>query len=232
MTTPDEAIARLRAAATPENAAGMADYHKAPREYLGCAMPDLDPLVKSWRTDASVEERIALAAGLWDSNIHEAMIAASKLLTQARIPDHEEEVWQEFLRWVPAFDAWAIADHACNVGSRRLTAHPHRIETVEAWTTSPDKWTRRAALVVTLPYAKLTHPGPEDRAIRARILTWAEAYVPDPDWFIQKSIAWWLRTLSVREPQTVLDFIAGPGQGMKAFARKDAVRKISAKGSN
>ena len=35
---------------------------------------------------------VALAAGLWDSDIHEARVAAAKLLTQARIrPD--DAVW-------------------------------------------------------------------------------------------------------------------------------------------
>jgi 3-methyladenine DNA glycosylase AlkD len=182
--------------------------------------------VKDWRADATVAERVALAHDLWASDIHEARLAATKLLTQARIRDDEPKVWQEFLTWVPDFDAWALADHACKVCERRLVAHPARLLAVEVWTRDSNKWVRRAALVATLPWSKLANPGPADRAIRERVLGWAAAYVADRDWFIQKSIAWWLRSLSVRDPARVLSFLNGPGRDLKAFARNDAARLI------
>ena len=40
----------------------------------------------------------------------------------------------------------------------------------------------------------------QEDAQRERILGWAAAYVSDPDWFIQKAVAWWLRDLSKRDP--------------------------------
>ena len=49
----------------------------------------------------------------------EARLAAAKLLTQARIrPD--QEAWDLIKSWVPDFDSWAIADHACMAGQRRV----------------------------------------------------------------------------------------------------------------
>ena len=104
-----------------------------------------------------IDARTTLAAALWQSNLHEARVAAAKLLTQARMsPD--AEVWSLICNWVPTFDAWAFAHHACDAGERRLIADPSRIETVEVWTRSPDMWTRTAALVVTLPWTKQNHP--------------------------------------------------------------------------
>ena len=82
---------------------------------------------------------------------------------------------------------------------------------------------RRAALVATLPWTKLTHPTPAETAARERILGWAAACVPDRDWFIQKAIGWWLRSLSAHDPDRVRAFLAGPGQGLKAFARREAL---------
>jgi 3-methyladenine DNA glycosylase AlkD len=204
----------------------MAAYHKAPRRYLGIALPDVEPLVAEWRAGASVAERVALAAGLWDSDIHEARIAAAKLLTQARIREDEALVWAELCRWVPGFDAWAVADHACKAIERRLTAEPARLDAVAGWTESPVMWARRAALVATLPWSKLTHPSAEERAARERILGWAAAMVPDRDWFIQKAIGWWLRSLSRHDPDRVRAFIDGPGAGLKPFARREALRRI------
>ncbi len=224
--TPGGALAALSARADPAKAAEMAAYHKAPRRYLGVGVPQIEALVAAWRAERDMPERVRLAAELWDTDVHEARVAAAKLLTQARIPDHEPLVWAEFLRWVPQFDAWAIADHACKAGERRLVAVPARLDTVETWLGNPNLWVRRAALVATLPWTKQNHPSPEERAARERILGWAAALIPDRDWFIQKAVAWWLRSLSVHDPDLVRAFLAGPGAALKPFARKDAARRL------
>ncbi len=123
---------------------------------------------------------------------------------------------------MPDFDSWAIADHACIAGMKRLVADPSRLDEVETWTISPHMWTRRAALVITLPWTKQNHPKPADEAIRTRILGWAATYVDDPDWFIQKAIAWWLRDLSKHDAARARAFLDTHGERMKPFARKEA----------
>jgi len=223
--TPDAALAALHAAADPVQAAAMAAYHRAPRVYLGVRVPVIDALADGWRAAITIEQRVALALALWDSNIHEARVAAAKLFTQARIrPD--DAVWQAICTWVPAFDAWAIADHVAIAGAKRLVADPARIETVATWTTSPQMWTRRAALVITLPWTKQNHPKPGDLAIRDQVLGWAAGYVPDRDWFIQKAIAGWLRELSRHDAPRVRAFLAAHGESMKPFARKEAAKHL------
>lgn len=216
----------LRDAGDPVRAASMAGYHKAPRTYLGVPNPVINDLTKTWRRELPLERRVAVADELWKSDIHEARVAAAKLLTQARIrPD--DAVWELILSWVPDFDAWAIADHACSAGARRLVALPDRLDVVESWTVSPHMWTRRAALVMTLPWTKSNHPSADEARARDRILGWAASYVPDRDWFIQKSIAWWVRELSKHDPARAQAFLVAHGAQMKAFARKDAGRYLS-----
>ena len=152
-------------------------------------------------------------------------MAAAKLLTQARIkPDGT--VWDLVRSWVPGFDAWALADHAAGAISRRLVAEPARLDEVEGWTTHPNLWTRRAALVTTLPWTKQNHPKPEELAARDRVLGWAAGMVEDRDWFIQKAIAWWLRELSKHDPDRVRAFLAAHGERLKAFARAEAGRLL------
>lgn len=222
------ALAELEALGDPARAAGMAAYHKAPRRYLGVAAPGIQALADRWRSERDVAGRVALAAALWDSDVQEARIAAAKLLTQARIPDSEPLVWAETLRWVPGFDAWAIADHACKAIERRLVADPSRLDAVAAWIADPNLWVRRAALVATLPWTKANHPGPGELAERDRILGWAAALVEDRDWFIQKAIGWWLRSLAPHDPARVRTFLAGPGAALKPFARREATRRLPA----
>ncbi|GAB1363363.1 DNA alkylation repair protein [Rhodobacter sp.] len=216
---------RLLALENPARAAEMAAYHKAPRRYLGIPVPVLADLATGWREGRSVEERAALADSLWQTDIHEARIAAAKLLVQARIrPD--DAVWRLIAAWVPQFDAWAIADHACDAGARRLLADPSRLDEVEAWTRSANMWSRRAALVMTLPWAKMNNLKPQDQAIRERVLGWAAEYVADRDWFIQKAVAWWLRDLSKHDADRTRTFLAAHGDAMKPFARKEAGRLL------
>lgn len=213
----------IKAHADPERAPGMAAYHKVEREYLGVSNPIINDITKAWRQKLSVEERVQLASDLWQTNIYEARLAASKLLTQARIrPD--DAAWGLLQSWLPDFDSWAIADHACMAAQKRLTADPDRLDQVEAWTTSDHMWTRRAALVATLPWTKQNHPKPNDLARRDRILGWAAGYVSDRDWFIQKAIAWWLRELSKHDAERTRAFLAAHGDDMKPFAHKEAGR--------
>lgn len=223
--TAERALVILREAGDEEKAAQMASYHKASRVYLGVANPLLEDLARSWRREMEVAERVALADTLWQSDIHEARILAAKLLTQARIhPD--EAVWRLIRTWVPQFDGWAVADHACLAGQRRVMADLSRLDEVEGWTRSDHLWTKRAALVIALPLARLSFPKPEQQAARERVLGWAAGYVADRQWFIQKAAAWWLRDLSKHDAGRTRDFLAAHGAQMKSFARKEAAKHL------
>jgi len=211
----DEHLDQIKSHADPERAKGMAAYHKGTRQFLGVSNPVINDLAKEWRRALDVPARVELAAALWQTDIFEARLAAAKLLTQARIrPD--DAAWALIQSWLPDFDSWAIADHACMAGQKRLVADPTRLDQVETWTTSAHMWTRRAALVVTLPWTKQNNPKPEELLARDRILGWAASYVPDRTWFIQKSIAWWLRDLSKHDADRVRHFLAQHGEDRKS----------------
>lgn len=225
--TPDT-VQILQDLGDADRAAQMARYHKVDRTYLGISNPVLNDLTKEWRRTLDLPARCAEARRLWAANAHESRIAAAKLLTQARIrPD--DEVWEIILEWLPEFDAWAIADHACSAGSRRLVADPDRLDTVETWTTAPSMWVRRAALVMTLPFVKSNNPTRQEEEIRDRVLGWAAGYVTDPEWFIQKAVAWWVRDLSKHDPARASSFLQEHGPTMKPFARREAAKYLGPK---
>ena len=218
-------MAQLNELADPAAVEKMQAYHKVDRPYLGVANPQINDLTKAWRTELSLTDRIALADALWQTDIFEARGAAAKLLTQARIrPD--QAVWNLIASWAPQFDAWAIADHAMTAGQKRLVADPDRLDQVETWLDHPNFWVRRAALVGTLPWAKMNHPKPDDLDRRERILGWAAGMADDREWFIQKAIAWWLRDLSKRDAPRVRAFLMEHGARLKPFARREAARLI------
>ena len=219
--TRDDALAELKSHIEPGRAEQMAAYHKQTREVLGIPNPALNDVTKAWRQTLTVDERVALAADLWKTDIFEARIAAAKLMTQARIrPD--DAAWELIQTWVPDFDSWAIADHVCMAGQKRLVADPSRLDAVEAWTTSDHMWTRRAALVITLPWTKQNFPKPAELQARDRVLGWAASYVDDTEWFIQKAVAWWVRDLSKHDVPRASAFLDTYGDRLKPFARKEA----------
>ena len=216
----------MRASVEPGRAEGSAAYHKVARVYLGVPNPVLNDLTTDWRRAMELDQRLALARGLWDSDVHEGRIAAAKLLTQARIRD-DAAVWTLIASWIPQFDAWAIADHASKAAEKRIMADLSRLDEVEGWTQSDHMWTRRAALVSTLALTKSNHPGAAEAAARDRVLGWAAVYVPDQTWFIQKAIAWWLRDLSKHDKDRASAFLAAHGAAMKPFARAEAGKYLT-----
>jgi 3-methyladenine DNA glycosylase AlkD len=222
MTDP---LDELRAVADPARAAEMAAYHKVDRPYLGVPVPAIEALTDRWRAECTLEGRLALAASLWDTNIHEARVAAAKLLVQARIrPD--DAAWALIAGWVPHFDAWSIADHVAIAGQKRLVTNPARLDQVETWLVSENMWTRRATLVMTLPWTKQNHPKPDEEAARDRILGWCAQLADDRDWFIQKAVAWWLRDLSKHDPARAQGFLDAHGDRLRPFARKEAAKYL------
>ncbi len=216
----------LAAQGDPARAAGMADYHKLPRRYLGVGNEAVNDLAQGWRQALTLDQRLELADGLWRSDVFEGRVAAAKLLTQARIRPSDDAAWDMICGWVPEFDSWAIADAAMMAGQRRIMADLTRLDRVEAWTRDPSHWVRRAAMVGTLGLTRLNHPSPAEDAARERVLGWAANYVRDPEWFIQKSVGWWLRDLSKHDPDRVRAFMAQNGRAMKPFARREAEKYL------
>ncbi len=221
-------LAQLTALADPERASQMLAYHKIDRTYLGVTNPEINDLTKTWRAELDLADRLTVADALWQTDIFEARVAAAKLLTQARLRPDDEAAWQMLQSWVADFDSWAIADHVCMAIQKRLIADPSRLDTVENWTTSVQLWTKRAALVATLPWTKQNNPKPEELAARERILGWAAGYLPVKNGIMQKAIAWWVRDLSRHDPARAQAFIDENSHHMKTYAIKEASRHLPA----
>ena len=188
-------IEQLRALGDATRAARMAARHKRDRETLGIAPAELEPLVAGWRAAMDAPARVDLARALWDSDIHEARIAAAKLLLQARMrPD--DGAWAAILDWAPALDALDIADAVAAAGQRRLAADPARIEDLAGFVTAANPLQRRLALGVTQAWARMNHPRPADIAIRERALDWAAVLHHDGNGAVRQAVAAWLSDLA------------------------------------
>lgn len=215
----------LRAEGSPDRAAEAAARHETDREYLGTPLPAIDALVAEWREELSVEERVALAGSLWHSNVHEARIAAARLLLQARLrPD--EAAWRLVQDWIGQLDNWAIADAVGKAAEKRVMADLGRLEEVAQWLPSENAWARRSALIATNPLAKKNNTKPEEQDAREEVLDWMVDLLADRDWHVQKAIATWLRDLAKHDPERVRAFLAEHGEVMRGFTRKDVAKAV------
>jgi 3-methyladenine DNA glycosylase AlkD len=212
--------AALHAFADPQRAAQEKRYQKSSWEHWGVALPKMDAAIRATVADLGQSESLALAARLWREPVWDLRIVAGRILARKAVaPD--ADVWDFVTRRMGDLDGWAVADNLAVVGGGCLLADPARLDEVETWVESSHLWTRRAALVFTLPWTK-------DGRDPARMLGWAARLATDRQWFIQKAIGWWLRELSKRDSARVRRFLAEQGAPLMAVARREATKYLVA----
>lgn len=211
----------------PVKAVDLARYHKVDRPYLGIAAAAVDAVVRDWRNTLDLDTRLALAADLWASDVHEGRIAAAKLLTQARIRPDDTEAWAMIRAWVPQCDTLPIADAVGSAGQKRLVADPARLDQLAIWVRSDSAMVRRAVLVLTAPWTKMNTPKPADLAQRDIVLGWVASLAADPDNLVQGAVTDWLGDLARHDKACVQAFAAGPGAALKPFYAKSLRRKLA-----
>jgi len=208
---------RLRGMGSPARAVKERSYQKSTWEHWGVALPQMDVAIREILKDVPATERLALARRLWREPVWDLKIVAGRLLSANGVPP-TEPLWRFVRARMADLDGWAVADNLASAGSRCLLADPRRLDVAETWVQSPHLWTRRAALVFTLPWTRNGDP--------ERMLGWAAELAGDREWFIQKAIGWWLRELSKRDPARVRRFLAEHGATLKGVARREATKYL------
>jgi 3-methyladenine DNA glycosylase AlkD len=210
----------LRALGSPERAEWEKRYQKSRWEHWGVSLPNMDVAIRETLGDLSQDDALALCRRLWREPVWDLKIVAGRILARRSIaPD--AKVWAFVTERMADLDGWAVADNLATVASRCLIEDPGRLDVVEAWIESPHLWTRRAALVFTLPWA-------EEKRDPERMLGWAARLAEDRERFIQKAIGWWLRELSKRDPKRVRRFLNEHGGKLKGVARREAAKYLKA----
>jgi 3-methyladenine DNA glycosylase AlkD len=212
-------IAALRASGGAERAEKEKSYQKSRWEHWGVPLPKMDVAIRAALADVAKDDLLRLSRRLWSEPVWDLKMVAARILVRNSVgPD--ERLWAFVTERMADLDGWATADNLASVGSRCLIAEPPRLDVVETWVECPHLWTRRAALVFTLPWTKAGRD-PE------RMLVWAARLAEDREWFIQKAIGWWLRELSKRDPERVRRFLADHGAALKSVARREATKYLA-----
>jgi 3-methyladenine DNA glycosylase AlkD len=208
----------LRARADAKRAEWERAYQKSRWEHWGVPLPGMDAAIRETLGDLTQKEALSLCVRLWREPVWDLKIVAGRILAGKAI-EPNDRVWAFVTERLAELDGWAVADNLAMAGSRCLVAEPGRLDAVEAWIESSHLWTRRAALVFTLPWTK-------EKRDPERMLGWAARLAEDRQWFIQKAVGWWLRELSKRDPKRVRRFLKEHGPKLTGVARREAAKYL------
>jgi 3-methyladenine DNA glycosylase AlkD len=194
-------------------------YQKSRWEHWGVALPKMDAAIRQTLGGLPQDEALTLCRRLWREPVWDLKIVAGRILGRNSVaPD--ARVWGFITERLPDLDGWAVGDNLAPAAARCLIEDASRLDVVETWIENPHLWTRRAALVFTLPWAK-------EKRDPERMLGWAARLADDPEWFIQKAIGWWLRELSKRDADRVRRFLANHGGTLRGVARREATKYLN-----
>ena len=177
----ESVIARLKSMANPANVAGMARYGISTEGLLGVSIPKLRTIAKEHRRDH------ALAAGLWDSGIHEARMLASLVDDPAEVDEAQME------RWVAVIDSWDICDGVTNNLFRRT---PPAWRKAREWARRDETFVRRAGFSLMASLAVHDKSAPDAKFLA--LLPLIRRAAVDERNFVRKAVNWALRQIGKR----------------------------------
>ena len=92
------------------------------------------------------------------------------------------------------------------------------------WARDPDPWLRRSTII-----CQLRRRDDTDLALLTHAI---DANLDDPGFFLRKAIGWALRDLGDFQPEWVQGFVAQRVDRMSALSKREALRKIRARGAD
>lgn len=217
MPTVDEVINSLKEKGDAAKRAGMSRYGMSIEKRLGVSVPEMRKIAKGIGRDH------ALASGLWDTGIAEAMIVASMIAVPDELTADQMEVW------VADIDSWDVCDQVC---MNLFEKTPMAWEKIVEWSDRGEEFVKRAgyALIACLAWH---NKEAEDEAF-LKLLPIVEKGATDERNFVKKAVSWALRNIGKRNTElheAVLGTAASLGSMESRSARWIAAQTIRDLGS-
>lgn len=220
----DRARAGLAELADPVAAAAMQRYMKSAMPFRGVAKPARERLLRTLVDECPFPDAPALRDAvreLWGG----ARFREERYLALALVDHRRYRHWPD-PSWVPLLREWIVAgawwDFTDEIASRRigplLRAHPVALTPVlRLWSTDPDRWLRRTAVICQLGSGAAT-----DLALLRDAV---EANLGDSDFFLRKGIGWALRQHARVDPAWVRGFVTDHPQ-LSPLSRREALKHL------
>ncbi|MGY1672911.1 DNA alkylation repair protein [Geodermatophilus sp. SYSU D00710] len=178
-----EVLARLRGLADPARLEGMARYGIGGAHALGVTVAELRTLARE------LGRSHELAAGLWDSGVHEARILASLVEEPAAVDARQLDAW------AAGFDSWDVCDQVCqNLVRHTAFAWDRALE----WSGRAEPFVKRAGFAVMAGLAVADRSSDDDRF--EPFLRAVAERADDDRPIVRKGASWALRQIGKRSP--------------------------------
>lgn len=221
----DEIERQLRAAGDPARAAAQQAYLKIGMPFAGVPVPAARRIVRGLLQAGAPlahADVVALTRALWRRDLFEARLAATMVLTgHARQLRAGDAALIE--RLIRDSGTWALVDVlAASVMGPLAEREPALGAALDRWAADPDFWVRRSALLALL--------GPLRRGEGdfARFSRYAEAMLPEREFFIRKAIGWVLRDTGRRRPGLVAGWLAPRIRQVSGVTLREALKPLPA----
>ncbi|MET3804096.1 3-methyladenine DNA glycosylase AlkD [Nakamurella sp. UYEF19] len=212
----------LMARADPSRAPKMRAYMKSVMPYLGVPVPDVRAVVSAAlrRFPPSGPESLARSATtLWRGACHREERYAATALTRARMVVGDLDLLPLCQEMIVTGAWWDHVDEVSHCIGDLLLAHPQAMRPVILrWSSDPDRWLRRSAIICQLRHGRSTDPD-----LLVAVIT---PNLSDLEFFIRKAIGWALRDYASSEPEWVRRFVADRRDLLSPLSVREALKHI------
>ncbi len=168
----------------------------------------------------SKAEIFDLCEELWQSGYLEESFIACKWSFFIR-KDYEPDDFKIFEKWVDQYvNNWASCDTLCNhtVGAF-VARYPNYINDLKKWTSSSNRWMRRAAAV------SLIIPARKGKFLND-IVEIADLLLTDQDDLVQKGYGWLLKSASQVHQTAIFEYVMSKKAVMPRTSLRYAIEKM------
>jgi 3-methyladenine DNA glycosylase AlkD len=198
-------------------------YLKIDLEFTGTAVPAARVIVRSWRRnhpDLTHDLLTEVAAALWDRPVFDCRMAALLLLADQRalLTAADVPLLERLLR---DSGTWALVDSlAADVMGSLVERYPELAGTLDRWSSDPDFWLRRSAMLALLV------PLRRGEGDFERFARYADQLLDEREFFIRKAIGWVLRETAKRRPELVAAWLAPRIHRASGVTVREAVKPL------
>ncbi|WP_317137024.1 DNA alkylation repair protein [Methanochimaera problematica] len=221
----EKIIEELKAYADHEYAERETALNGVPEKgFIGVRKPHIRLIAKKWWQNEvkymSGADIFLLCQYLVDKNIFELRAVAFDWAKRAK-KHYSPESFQFLERWVNEnIFCWIDCDDLCTgAAGEFLEKYPEFISNVLEWTSSQNRWVRRASAVSLIRPARNGSFLPE-------IFRISDALLTDSDDMVQKGYGWMLKVASQKHPDEVFSYVMENRLSMPRTSLRYAIEKF------
>lgn len=214
---------RLKESVDEKTLATSQHFFKETIQFYGVSVPTVNKISKEFTKALETngkQDVFYLCEELWKSGFIEESFVACNWSYDLR-NRFERDDFEVFELWIERYvNNWASCDTLCNhtVGDL-VERFPELVERLKRFTTSENRWMRRASAVSLIIQAR-------KGLFHKEVFEIADSLLFDTDDLVQKGYGWVLKAASQFDQQAVFDFVMARKAVMPRTALRYAIEKM------